>query len=96
MKKRINSSAEASTPAEPNGQPAEAAAGTSANVNANHEPEGERDDNREIVQPLPEALVATKSSKGPEAKSEDSAEDSDPFDFGGLPNRNLKKNLGCG
>ena len=23
-------------------------------------------------------------------------EDDDPFNFGGLPNRNLKKNLGCG
>lgn len=24
------------------------------------------------------------------------ADDTDPFDFGGLPTRDLKKNLGCG
>lgn len=31
------------------------------------------------------------------SKQPDTADDNDnPFDFGGLPNRNLKKNLGCG
>lgn len=32
----------------------------------------------------------------PNPVNQDSDEDSKPFDFGGLPNRNLKKNLGCG
>ena len=27
---------------------------------------------------------------------EQQADDGNPFDFGGLPNRDLKKNLGCG
>ena len=41
-------------------------------------------------QSLPdEAPVSTESS-------EDPATEPKPFDFGGLPDRNLKKNLGCG
>jgi len=34
-------------------------------------------------------------ANGSKASNQDD-EDSKPFDFGGLPNRNLKKNLGCG
>jgi len=29
-------------------------------------------------------------------KAPDQGEDEKPFDFGGLPQRDLKKNLGCG
>jgi hypothetical protein len=32
----------------------------------------------------------------PASEPAQEAEPDDPFDFGGLPNRNLKKNLGCG
>lgn len=41
-----------------------------------------------------------KEVKAPEkAKTpapQDTSENEKPFDFGGLPNRDLKKNLGCG
>lgn len=41
----------------------------------------------------------TKAAKKPEDLSSSqttSAEPENPFDFGGLPKRDLKKNLGCG
>lgn len=38
-----------------------------------------------------------KPSKKPEApQSPPASEPEKPFDFGGLPQRDLKKNLGCG
>jgi hypothetical protein len=37
-----------------------------------------------------EKLVKVKASSNPPDKDEK------PFDFGGLPSRDLKKNLGCG
>jgi hypothetical protein len=41
---------------------------------------------------------ATKKPREKEKKSPPpaEAEKKNPFDFGGLPDRNLKKNLGCG
>ncbi|HEY5747469.1 MAG TPA: hypothetical protein VIU12_15425 [Chryseolinea sp.] len=47
----------------------------------------------------PEEKPETKPQPKPEEKSpqeKEPAETEDPFDFGGLPKRNLKKNLGCG
>ncbi|HTF16968.1 MAG TPA: hypothetical protein VK658_02785 [Chryseolinea sp.] len=38
----------------------------------------------------------TLPESSPSESSQDSDEESKPFDFGGLPDRNLKKNLGCG
>jgi hypothetical protein len=38
------------------------------------------------------AKKASKVNKKPELKEEET----NPMDFGGLPSRNLKKNLGCG
>jgi len=38
--------------------------------------------------------VKTKDGKKPPILEK--PEDENPFEFGGLPNRNLKKNLGCG
>lgn len=32
----------------------------------------------------------------PKEKDEPQQDDEKPFDFGGLPDRDLKKNLGCG
>jgi len=32
----------------------------------------------------------------PSTQAEEQATEEKPFDFGGLPNRDLKKNLGCG
>lgn len=41
-----------------------------------------------------------KDVKAPEktktAAPQDASENDKPFDFGGLPDRDLKKNLGCG
>ncbi len=55
------------------------------------------------------SLIMSKASKRKTKKTADkstakptpqetirSADDDKPFDFGGLPNRDLKKNLGCG
>jgi len=39
------------------------------------------------AQPKPEENIPQEKEPG---------ETEDPFDFGGLPKRNLKKNLGCG
>lgn len=38
----------------------------------------------------------TKSAMVDTGAQPDATDDDNPFDFGGLPNRNLKKNLGCG
>lgn len=41
--------------------------------------------------------VSDSTSAGKQiAVSDQNDEDQQPFDFGGLPNRDLKKNLGCG
>lgn len=37
-----------------------------------------------------------KAKRDKEAMREDENEPTGPFDFGGLPARDLKKNLGCG
>ncbi|HLT71190.1 MAG TPA: hypothetical protein VKZ75_00995 [Cyclobacteriaceae bacterium] len=37
-----------------------------------------------------------KAKRDKEAMREDQNEPTGPFDFGGLPARDLKKNLGCG
>jgi hypothetical protein len=37
-----------------------------------------------------------KKKMGNKPVKPESVEDEKPFDFGGLPNRDLKKNLGCG
>jgi hypothetical protein len=39
---------------------------------------------------------ATKQAEAPFQPPADSPEEHNPFDFGGLPQRDLKKNLGCG
>jgi hypothetical protein len=47
----------------------------------------------------PEKKPETKAQPKPEeqaAQEKEAVEPEDPFDFGGLPKRNLKKNLGCG
>ena len=49
-------------------------------------PDLEKDEER------PHSDQAPVSSESPV----DTASESKPFDFGGLPDRNLKKNLGCG
>jgi hypothetical protein len=50
-------------------------------------------------------IMAKKQSKKKEKSKEDAqkakssdapAEEAKPFDFGGIPDRDLKKNLGCG
>lgn len=38
----------------------------------------------------------TGKPKPPEKPVEEKEPDENPFDFGGLPQRDLKKNLGCG
>jgi len=40
-----------------------------------------------------EPKAKAKAAKGSTAKTEEESEK--PHDFGGLPDRNLKKNLGC-
>lgn len=42
------------------------------------------------------AEEAEKKQKESPAKQQEEPAQEDPFDFGGLPKRNLKKNLGCG
>jgi hypothetical protein len=37
-----------------------------------------------------------KKMKAPKIEPTPAPEKENPFDFGGLPDRNLKKNLGCG
>ena len=44
--------------------------------------------------PKKKEITKTKVKVDKETEQETSAEK--PFDFGGLPDRNLKKNLGCG
>jgi hypothetical protein len=47
----------------------------------------------------PEEKPETKPQPKPEEKippEKEPGETEDPFDFGGLPKRDLKKNLGCG
>lgn len=39
--------------------------------------------------------VKKKPVKSPPSNPEDATESEKKFDFGGLPERNLKKNLGC-
>ena len=42
-------------------------------------------------------LRKKRAKKNSDTKTEDiQKEDEKPFDFGGLPERDLKKNLGCG
>ena len=40
--------------------------------------------------------ISSANRKDAKIKSPEKAETDNPFDFGGLPNRDLKKNLGCG
>lgn len=37
-----------------------------------------------------------KQKPEPKQKETDKAEEEKPFDFGGMPDRDFKKNLGCG
>ena len=40
--------------------------------------------------------LAKAKPKGKKTEEEKELPDEKPFDFGGLPNRDLKKNMGCG
>lgn len=44
------------------------------------------------AKPVPQKSLEKTISK----KEEPTSEQENPFDFGGLPQRDLKKNLGCG
>jgi len=55
-----------------------------------HEPDKTRQD-----QPVP-AVAPQQQPIEPAPQKEADQDSDDRFNFGGLPNRNLKKNLGCG
>ncbi|MGC3948332.1 MAG: hypothetical protein QM762_28145 [Chryseolinea sp.] len=59
-----------------------------------------KDDKAPLVKGTGESPGPIESANAAEALKSKPAEEADeepkPFDFGGLPNRNLKKNLGCG
>jgi hypothetical protein len=44
----------------------------------------------------PKTLTANGQEESNPLRGSEPAADNDNFDFGGLPNRDLKKNLGCG
>jgi len=54
--------------------------------------------NNDYIQVMKKKILKPKKSKKPEKISEPQqkeAETEDQFDFGGLPKRDLKRNLGC-
>jgi hypothetical protein len=50
-------------------------------------------DDKKVIKKQASPPVQDQSKDG---KSEPESGSENPFDFGGLPQRNLKKNLGCG
>jgi hypothetical protein len=52
----------------------------------------QRDERKVIKKQAPPPV----DDQSKDTKSETEPEPENPFDFGGLPQRNLKKNLGCG
>jgi hypothetical protein len=51
---------------------------------------------RKIKEETSKAAKTKKPSKEEKKAPESKEQETNPMDFGGIPNRNLKKNLGCG
>lgn len=61
----------------------------------NKTPKTNEEDKAQLAQSVEKADTQQHTAEQPQEKATESESD-EPFDFGGLPARNLKKNLGCG
>ncbi|MCU0356155.1 MAG: hypothetical protein MUE95_01105 [Cyclobacteriaceae bacterium] len=52
-------------------------------------------ESKRVKKPLQEPPRKASSEAIPVHSSQEETEEENPFDFGGIPNRDLKKNLGC-
>ncbi|MEJ1236748.1 hypothetical protein WBG78_01385 [Chryseolinea sp. T2] len=70
--------------------------GDAGTVGANMTKNGSGSEDGKVDEQQKQSSGSEKENDAKTTTDQSSDDDSKPFDFGGLPNRNLKKNLGCG